>query len=100
MDTSTTLINVFTVDPANQADALALLTQGTETLIAKMPGWISTRLHRSQDGRRVVIVSEWRRPEDIAAMRQHPEMGPYFQKVMAVAQMDSTMCELTSAHHA
>lgn len=45
-----TLINVFTVEPANQQALIDLLTQATEVGVRSKPGFISASLHRSLDG--------------------------------------------------
>ena len=54
----TTLLSVFTVEPDNQPEVLALLHEGTETMFSKMPGWISTNLLKSRDGSQVIIYSQ------------------------------------------
>ena len=44
-----TLINVFTVEPANQRPLLELLRLATETSVRHASGFISAILHRSLD---------------------------------------------------
>jgi hypothetical protein len=46
-----TFINVFTVDPANQQQLVELLARVTDTSVRHAPGFISSALHRSLDGR-------------------------------------------------
>ena len=48
-----TLINVFTVEPANQRQLLELLDRATETSVRHARGFISSSLHRSLDGNKV-----------------------------------------------
>ena len=50
-----TLINVFTVEPANQQQLLDLLERATETSVRHVPGFISASLHRSLDGTKVAM---------------------------------------------
>ena len=45
-----TLINVFTVEPANQQRLIELLTEATEVSVRRAPGFVSASLHRSTDG--------------------------------------------------
>ena len=45
-----TLINVFTVDPANQQRIVDLLARATESSVRYVPGFVSATLHRSLDG--------------------------------------------------
>lgn len=40
----TTLINVLTVEPENQAKLLDSLRQNAESVVSTLPGWISTSL--------------------------------------------------------
>ncbi len=94
-----TLINLFTVEPENRQKLVALLKEGTETLISRMAGWISTNFLDSRDGRRVIIYSQWRSVEDIEAMRQNSELAPYFQRLAALATFDAIECAVSDVHH-
>ena len=92
----TTLINVFSVAPEDQARLVTLLKEGTDAWISKVPGFISSSMHVSRDGRRVVIYGQWRGADGIAAMRQRPEMPAYFERIKALAQMEAMTCDVTS----
>ena len=92
----TILINIFTVAPADRDRLVALLREGTEAWISKIPGFVSSSLHVSRDGGRVLIYGQWRSADSIAAMRQHPAMPAYFERVKAIAQMDAMTCDLAS----
>ena len=92
----TTLINVFDVSPENRDPLVALLKEGTDTWISKVPGFVSSSLHVSRDSKRVVIYGQWRSADSIAALRKHPEMPAYFERVMALAQMESMTCDVAS----
>jgi heme-degrading monooxygenase HmoA len=99
-DAVTTLVNVFTVEPGKQPDVLALLQEGTETMFSKMPGWISTNLLRSRDGKQVVVYSQWRDARDIAAFRQDPRMKPYFERFGELGKQVSFTCDVSFGLHA
>jgi quinol monooxygenase YgiN len=43
-----------------------------------------------------VIYGQWRSADAIAAMRAHPEMPGYFERVKAVAQMEAITCDAVS----
>jgi quinol monooxygenase YgiN len=96
----TTLVNVFTVEPDNQPEVLALLQKGVETMFSTMPGWISTNLHKSRDGRQVVVYSQWRDAKDIDAFRQDPRMKPYFQRFGDLAKHEAFTCDVCYSRHA
>lgn len=92
----TTLINVFSVAPEDRDSLVALLKDGTDTWISKVPGFVSSSLHVSRDGRRVIIYGQWRSADGIAAMRQRPEMPAYFERIKAIAQMEAMTCDVAS----
>jgi len=96
----TTLVNVFTVEPDNQPKVLALLQEGIETLFSKMPGWISTNLLKSRDGRQVAVYSQWRDDKDIDAFRLDPRMKPYLQIFGALAKHETFTCDVSYSLHA
>jgi hypothetical protein len=55
-----TLINVFTVEPANRRRPVELLTEATEVSVRRAPGFVSASLHRSTDGTKVTMYAQWR----------------------------------------
>lgn len=98
----TTLINIFSVAPDNQSRLAQLLKEGTDAWISKIPGFVSSTLHLARDGQRIVIYGQWQSADGIAAMRQSPEMPAYFERVKALAQMETITCDATftvPAHH-
>jgi hypothetical protein len=48
-----TLINVFTVEPANQGRLIELLTDATDVSVRRAPGFTSASLHRATGGTKV-----------------------------------------------
>lgn len=94
-----TLINIFTVEPENREKLVGLLKDSTETMMSKMAGWVSTNFLESKDSRRVIIYSQWRSPKDVDAMRQNPDMGPYLQRIAALARFEAFLCDVSYVHH-
>jgi quinol monooxygenase YgiN len=92
-----TLVNIFTVTADNCEPLVALLKEGTKAWIAKVPGFVSSALHVARDRQRIVIYGQWRSADAIAAMRQHPEMPAYFERVKALSTMESIVCDVASA---
>ncbi len=74
-----TLINVFTVELANQRRLIELLTEATEVSVRRAPGFVSASLHRSTDGTKVTMYAQWRSIEHYQAMRQ--DAGPLATRV-------------------
>jgi quinol monooxygenase YgiN len=89
-----TLINVFTVESANQQRLLDLLARATETSVRHAPGFISASLHRGLDGTKVTMYAQWRSVEDYETMRRDPTPMPYLQQALAIAKFDPGMYEV------
>ncbi|MCS0584698.1 antibiotic biosynthesis monooxygenase [Massilia pinisoli] len=92
----TALINVFTAAPEDRDRLVALLKAGTDEWISKVPGFIGSSLHLARDDRRVVVYGQWRSADAIAAMREHPAMPAYAERVRALAQMESIVCDVAA----
>jgi quinol monooxygenase YgiN len=89
-----TLINVFTVDPANQQRLVELLTRATEISVRHAPGFVSASLHRSTDGTKVTMYAQWRSAEDYQAMRHDPTPLPFLQEALTIATFEPGMYEV------
>lgn len=50
-------INIFTVKPGRMEEFVALQKANLENSRGKVPGWRGSRLHRSLDGNRAIMVS-------------------------------------------
>jgi len=94
-----TLINVFSVEPGGQEKLMEILKEGTEKLFSRQPGFISTSIHKSPDGRRVVNYGQWKSIKDIEAYRTKPEVGEYLKRVRELAQFESIVCDVSYVHH-
>jgi quinol monooxygenase YgiN len=92
-----TLINVFTVDPAQQEKLVTLLTDATESTMKHLPGFISANIHRSLDGSRVVNYAQWESKAAFDAMRANPDAIPHMKAAAALAQFDPILCEVVEA---
>src|SRR6202048_2338441 len=75
-----TLINVFTVEPANQRRLIELLTEATEVSVCRAPGFVSASLHRSTDGTKVTMYAQWRSIDEYQAMRRAPGSLPFLEE--------------------
>ncbi len=93
-----TLINVFTVEPANQGQLLELLARATETSVRHAPGFISASLHRGLDGTKVTMYAQWRSVADYGAMRGDPAPLQYFRQALAIARFDPGLYEVVETY--
>src|ERR1700761_2135032 len=92
-----TLINTFKVAPENQQRLVELLIHATEN-VRKIPGFISSSLHRSLDGTKVTMYAQWRSIEDYQAMRENPGPRPYLQQALAIAKFEPGMYEVVEVY--
>jgi quinol monooxygenase YgiN len=95
MNKHVTLINVFTVEPANQQRLVELLARATEDSVRHATGFLSAKLHRSLDGTKVAMYAQWRSAEDYEAMRKDPAPLPYLQQALEIATFDPGMYEVS-----
>jgi quinol monooxygenase YgiN len=93
-----TFINVFTTAPADQPEVLAILDRVTSTIVRHAPGFVSSSLHRSVDGTKVVMYAQWRSIEEYEAMRANPEPIPFLQQAMKLATFAPGMYEVTETY--
>ena len=96
----TTLVNVFTVEPDNQQKLVQLLKEGTESFFSKQPGFISSSVHASKEGRRAINYSQWRSAGDIENFRKDPRFAPYVQSLAALSKAETILCEVVEVNHA
>ena len=89
-----TLINVFTVNPANQQKLVDLLTLATESSVRKVTGFISSSLHKSIDGTKVTMYAQWKSTEDYQNMRNNPTASPYLEEALEIAKFEPGMYEV------
>jgi hypothetical protein len=93
-DRPMTVINVFTVDVAQQARLVELLSQATESSIRHIPGFVGAALHRSLDGTKVTMYAQWATPEDYDRMRTRPDASPILAEALSIARFDPGFYEV------
>jgi len=89
-----TLINVFTVKPANQQKLVDLLGSATETSVKNIPGFISASLHRSLDGTKVTMYAQWESREKYEEMRRNSTASPYLEEALSFAKFEMGAYEI------
>lgn len=91
------LINVFTVDPANQHRLLDLLARATDEFVSQAPGFVSSTLHRSLDGTKVTMYARWQSNEHYQAMRKDPGPLPFLKEALTFASFEPGMYEIVKS---
>ena len=89
-----TLINVFTVEPANQRRLIELLTEATEASVRRAPGFVSASLHRSTDGTKVTMYAQWLSIDHYQAMRQNPVPLSFLREALTIAKLEPGIYEV------
>jgi len=95
-----TLINVFTVDPADQQHLIDRWRQATDDVLRHQPGFISASLHRSLDATKVVNYAQWESQDAFQAMLSDPDAGPLLRELAEIATPAPVLCEVVSVHRA
>jgi len=89
-----TVINVFIIDPANQQRLVNILLEAAEKVMNIFAGFISSSIHRSTDGRRIVTYSQWRSRDDFERMVETPQMQAFKKVINQVADTDLHLYEV------
>jgi heme-degrading monooxygenase HmoA len=93
-----TLINLFNVEPKDQDELVNILEGGVANL-SSQPGYISSSIHRSKDGKQALVYSQWRSQEDFQAVRSNPALQRYFARVREIATFEPKSYEVSYVHH-
>jgi hypothetical protein len=88
-----TLVNAFSCEPTAQ-DALLQAWRGGEAELGMLPGVVSTALHRSLDGTRVVNYAQLRSVEDWENLRRIGQMKAYFERTSQFGRPDAHLYEV------
>ena len=89
-----TLINVFTVEPAQQQQLVKLLVNATNETMRHLPGFVSANIHRSVDGKRGVNYAQWESKAAFEAVLKNPRAIPHMQAAAALARFEPIVCEM------
>jgi quinol monooxygenase YgiN len=92
------VINVFSMQPANQKRLLELLALATETSVRHAPGFISASLHRGLDGTKVTMYAQWRSLGDYEAMRGNPGPARYLEEALTIATFEPGTYEVVDCY--
>jgi len=95
-----TLINVFSVDPANQQRLVELWQRATDDVMRHLPGFISANVHRSLDGTQVINYAQWESQQAFTGMLQNPDASTYLKELGDIGTPAPVLCEVVSVHRA
>lgn len=75
-----TFINIFTVKPEKQQQALQNIQRVYQEVVLTQPGFISAELLQSNDGTRITAIARWESQENLAAMRDNQKFKDLHNK--------------------
>lgn len=93
-----TVINVFSVSPENQPELVRLLTELTEQTVQHMPGYLTTSIHASLDGTKVVNYAQWESGEHLGALLSNPDAAERFRRINELAAPEPNVYAVTLVH--
>jgi heme-degrading monooxygenase HmoA len=93
-----TLINVFAVEPENQQALVDVLVQATDEIMSEQAGYLSARIHRSLDGRKVAVYARWRSAEDFTALSENADAAAHMRRARTLASFEPVLYDLVLTH--
>ena len=91
-----TLINIFTVASPEDQQRLADVLAGAAPTMRQVDGYVSSNIHKSLDGTRVVNYAQWRSREDYEAMLKDPAAAPHLKAAADIAEkFEPSLCEVS-----
>jgi quinol monooxygenase YgiN len=95
-----TAMVIFSVEPSRQQELVDTIGEFVETAVKKLPGFVSTTIHKSLDGTRVVNYAQWRSLQDYEAFLNNSEMQSLGAKLLEFPKPDSHVYEVVFAEPA
>lgn len=93
-----TVINVFTVTQERQAVLVGLLDQFAAETMRHRPGFVSTSVHVSLDGTKVINYAQWESERDLAAALTAPEALASLEAIVSVAATEPRLYQVAKVH--
>ena len=88
-----TFINTFDVDPEDQDEVLAALSETME-VAKRHPGFISASAHASLDGLHIFMYLQWESAEDLHAMQASEAFRAIAPRFVGKARFASHQCRV------
>jgi quinol monooxygenase YgiN len=89
------LINNFMVEDTNNQQKVAdMLEDAYKQILSKHDGFISIRIHKSLDGKKVMSYTQWENKDAIEKMLNDPRAIIQMNDIARVAKVERTLYEL------
>ena len=94
-----TLINTFTLKPEKQNSLIENLNKATEEVFKRIPGFISSNIHRGLEPNRVANYAQWQSKEHYMAALRNPVALAHMKEAAALAEtFEPILYEVVSSH--
>lgn len=89
-----TVIIIFSVEPERQQELVDTIIEFAETAVKHQPGFVSSSIHKSLDGVRVMNYAQWKSQEDYKAFVNNSEVQSLGAKLSKFHMLDSHVFEV------
>ena len=94
-----TMVNIFTTQPEHQQKLFEVMSKGADVMGAH-EGCVAVQMHLSNDGTKLITITEWLDQERFDSMRARSDLQSYFREVGGlISSVDPNPCQLTYAHN-
>jgi len=90
-----TVIIIFVVEPEQQQELVNTITEFVEAEVKHQPGFVSSSIHKSLDGVRVMNYAQWKSLTDYQAFLNNPQVQARGTKLSNFHLLDSHVYEVT-----
>ncbi len=89
-----TVIVIFAVEPERQQELVDTIREFVETGVKHQPGFVSSSIHKSLDGMRVMNYAQWKSQEDYQAFVNNSQLQALGKKLSQFDLRDSHIYEV------
>ena len=89
-----TVIIIFAVEPERQQELVDTIVEFVESAVKHQPGFVSSSIHKSLDGVRVMNYGQWKSLEDYEAFINNSEMQAHGKKLSNFHLLESHTYEV------
>lgn len=89
-----TVIIIFAVEPERQQGLINIIVEFVETEVKHQPGFVSSSIHKSLDGVRVMNYAQWQSREDYEAFVNNSEVQSQGAKLANFHLLESHVYEV------
>lgn len=89
-----TVVIIFAVEPERQQELIDAIAEFLETAVKHQPGFVSSSIHKSLDGVRVMNYAQWQSQEDYQAFINNSDVQSQGAKLSNFHLLDSHVYEV------